>query len=371
MLCRISLLLLFLCFSASLSAAETIAVPEGYSLEATLTDSHLLPGERTVLTVKFKYKDLEDYEIVEPEFTDIVVTELDSKDYKDEEGYFVEELHYSVSPKKEGTFLLKNIKVDTEIIDATYTNFNNRSKYTKRFTVTAKPLTLQVNKLPNNISAIGDYKLKIEVDKTHLKSGELLTLTISLHGEGNIKNLDAIEPKITNATTYLLYTTKSNRQRLQTKTYSIISQKPYIIPSFVLDYFDKNAGVVKRTQTDLIQIKIDGYTEENKKTMPYSTYLIILLDVLFILLFTAIYIYLKRRDKHSKPDLIKRLKGCSNKDIFYKKVVVFLGRDKELNTLIYSLEDEHLPNFKAVKRAIIKRLVKLRLHERNNLFFTA
>ncbi|MBL1243855.1 MAG: BatD family protein [Sulfurimonas sp.] len=365
---KISILLFLSVFTSLLYASQIITAPKGYSLDAKLTSTSILLGETTQLTLIYRYGDVEDYEVEKPEFTNIIVKELDSKDYKDEDGYFVEEINYSLQPQKEGNFSLKNIQVQTQIIDGLYKNFDNRSKYTKVFSLKAKAIILEVKKLPNNITAIGKYRLSAKVDKSNVQAGELVTLTISLYGDGNIQNLDAIMPHINNATTYLLYTTLSKRQHLQTKVYEIISDQSYHIPSFELHYFDKEDSFVKKSSTNRINVKIDGYQQEETKIINNQDKYFFF--ILAILLFRYLYSNFIRTRVKKEPTLIKTVKSCRIKSDLYKKIVVYLGRDEKLDSLIYQLEDESKPKFKLIKKEIIKRLIKLRLHERDNLLFT-
>ncbi|MDF1884546.1 BatD family protein [Sulfurimonas sp. SAG-AH-194-C21] len=368
---KISIVLFLFIFSSQLYASQTISTPKDYSLNAELSQSSILLGETTQLKLIYRYKNVEDYEIVEPSFANINVKELNSKDYEDEFGYAVEEINYSLTPLQEGSFSLTNMYVQTEIIDGQYRNFDNKSKYTQKFSVKAKPINLIVKKLPKNITAIGHYKLRTTVDKTHVDKGEVVTLTISLYGEGNIQNLDAIVPNIKNATTYLLYTTTSKRQELQTKVYEIISDEPYTIPSFELQYYDKEASLVKNSRSGLINVSINGYVQ--KKTAFVTTkekYLFFVLGVLSILLLLYLHKTLTKTRVKKETRFIKVVKSCANKSDLYKKVVVYLRRDKELDSLIYALEGESKRNFKSIKKEIIKRLIKLGLNERDNLLFT-
>jgi len=128
---KISVLVLLSVFSSFLYASQIISTPKGYSLEAQLSNTSILLGETVQLKLIYRYKDVEDYEVVEPAFSDFIVKEVDSNDYKDSDGYSVEEIRYSLLAQKEGNFSLSNLHVETQIIDANYKSFDNRSKYTK------------------------------------------------------------------------------------------------------------------------------------------------------------------------------------------------------------------------------------------------
>ncbi|MDQ7043491.1 MAG: hypothetical protein Q9M34_08190 [Sulfurimonas sp.] len=369
---KISILFFLLVFSSYLNATQIINPPRGYSLEARLKETNILLGETTQLTLIYRYTDVEDYEIKEPQFSGIVIKELDSKDFKDKNGSFREEINYSLTPQREGNFTLNDLQVISQIIDTKYKNFNNRSKYTKEFSLKANTLTLEVIKLPNNITAIGEYQLKASVDKQYAKEAEVVTLTLSLYGDGNIQNLDALEPKIENATLNLLYTTRSKRMHLLTKVYEIVSEQTYTIPSFELFYFDKEDMLIKKSNSEFIEVTINGYRKTQENFMDNKDkYLYFLLGFTSILVLLSLYKLLTSKKEKKESTLVKRVKKSRTKSELYKNVVVFLGRDKELDNFIYQLEDETFLNFKAIKKELIKRLVKLGLNERDNLLFTA
>ncbi|SFV50388.1 hypothetical protein MNB_SM-4-1582 [hydrothermal vent metagenome] len=131
--------------------------------------------------------------------------------------------------------------------------------------------------------------------------------------------------------------------------YEIISNKPYIIPSFELHYFDKEENLVKKSSTSLIQVSIDNYVQKQTQVLGNNDkYIFFFLGALSILV----------------------IKSCSKKSDLYKIIVVYLRRGKDLDSLIYQLEGENTLKFKLIKKEIIKELVKLGLHERDNLFFT-
>ena len=356
-------ILLLVSFFTSIYASEYISAPDGYTFEAELSQKSIFLGEATELKLIYRYKDVEDYEIIEPDFDGIVVKELSSKDYEDENNLFTEEILYSLKPQREGNFSLSNITVNTQIIDSKYKNFNNRSKYTKKFSLRAQTLMLEVKKLPNNITAIGKYQLSADVDKKSINPGEPITLTFSLKGDGNIQNLDALDLSIKNASLFLRYTTKSKRAHLQTKVYEIISNESYTIPSFELPYYDKELAILQKSRTEPIHITLNS-----DKEIPNYIYLFILTS--FLVMLISIYKVKKTKKCSREAEFISSIKSSSTKNELYKKVVVFLGKDKELDSLIYQLEDERKLNFKLIKKEILK-LVKLRLNERNNLFFTA
>lgn len=106
-----------------------------------------------------------------------------------------------------------------------------------------------------------------------------------------------IEVNIQNATIYLIYTTKSKRQHLQTKVYEIISDTPFIIPSLELHYFDKEENLVKKSSTSLIQISIDDYVQKQTQILENNyKYLFFLLGALSSLVLVYFYKFFTKKE---------------------------------------------------------------------------
>jgi len=337
-----------------------------YTLTIAVDKKEIFLGDTLRLSLIFQYADLEDYEIDKIQIPNFEVKELGSKDYKTEDAKFVEEIEYKLIPQQSGSFTIGKFQVNIETIAKNYKHLNNKSKYTKKIFIQSNSIGLQVKKLPDNLSAIGSYELTTTVDKTNVKAAEVVTLTIKLEGTGNIKNLDFIKLKIPNATTYLIMSSKSEKKHILTKTYEIICEHSYKIPSLSLEYFNQELGIKRVTQSHPFDINILQAKEKIKNTATLNTdekLLFFFIGVLSMIFFLILYIFYKKITLRKKESsFINSLKNTKNSSTLYKQMVIYLGRDKELDRFIFLLETSQSSLFKEYKKSVIKRVQEINLN---------
>jgi len=331
------------------------AVEDNYALSISTDKRTLYLGEYLNLKLTFSYADLEDYELPDLSLDGFEVKELNSSDYKKESNISVEEVNYRLTPKKSGQFTIGDLKADIQILGKDYQGLNNRSKYIKKFSVSSNSMIVNVKPLPDNVSVIGNYELSATSSKQKIKPGEIVTLTIKLKGSGNIKNLDAITLSIPNATSYIKENSAEDQNNTYTRIFEIISDQSYTIPLLELVYFDKALEIVKTTQSRAIPIEV-GDTKDIQETNDENiTYYIVGMvgTLIFLLL---LILYKKKKPSTDRPTLAASVKKCKDQATLYRLMVVHLGKDKTLDTLIYILESNKKSNIKEIKKEIIRSL---------------
>ena len=354
----IKLLFISLCYCILL-ASET-----EYTLELKLDREELYLTESSSLTLLFTYSELEDYELPEIRVESAKVEELDSSDYKLADGKDVEEVHYKITPLQSGELQIGPFYTKLERLTANYTHLNNRSKYTQKLSIPSNRLLLHVKPIPDNLSAMGSYTLRAWTDKKSIKQGEVLTLTLELQGEGNIKNLDALQLDIPNTTSYLVMSSKSTQKHRYTKTFEILAENSYTIPSFSLEYFDKELGIKRVAKSDAIFI--DMSTQKETTTLPMQTIsqkkrLFIFLVISAILFVLALILFIKKKIlKKRELFLSDALKKIKTQSMLYKKIVPYLREDTLLDSYIFSLEKPlDAKAFKKRRKEIIQRVQEI------------
>lgn len=356
---RILLLLCFYTFAH--------AITNDYSLEVILNKKNIYLGESVKMALKFSYKNAEDYRLKDVKIAYFTVKELDFFDYKENNNTFVEKTNYLLTPQKSGLFTLGDFIMDVEVLTKEYKDFDNRSKYTKKFSISSDSVKLHVQKLPNNISVLGEYTIDASVDKHKVSAGEVVTLTLNLQGIGNIKNLDTLNLHIPNATSYLVMSAKSSKKHLFSKTFEIIADESYTIPPFELHYFDKNLNIVRTTQSKSFFIELDNTCKTQTQSNHFKiinkkshTFYIEILSGLFLIL---MYMFYKINVRGKKTTFLSSLKNTKSQDKLYKKLVVHLGKNSELDELIYLLESKDTSHYKQNKHLVMK-LVKRNFTEK-------
>jgi hypothetical protein len=135
------------------------------------------------------------------------------------------------------------------------------------------PITLRVRALPvegkpeDFSGAVGKFDLSAEADRTQIKAGEPITLTVRLEGEGNVKVVPA--PDMSNLEGFKIYESSSEEEsgpvdgRIRgTKTWEWVivptTGGETEIPPVTLSTFDPEAGRYVRLATAAIPIDVDA-----------------------------------------------------------------------------------------------------------------
>ncbi len=362
-----------------------------YDLTIAIDKKEVYVGEALIFTLKFKYK--KDLEIIgldytKPNFENFWLKELKPSAKQDNGTQYVEqEIRYLLFPQKAGDIELGPLKIGV----ATVKNGYGGSFYLSAPTTTSvysNKLQLKVNALPKGITLLGDFNIETTVDRMTLKQGEAVSYKLYINGRGNIDDLDEVIVDIPDATIYdnpskKEYNIENNLYGGKyTKIYSIIAKKDFTIPSIEINYFDTNTQKIKTIQTKSYDIKVQGEVTKAKTlelqsirkvastTQVQSTKLLALKDsksilyfvlglVVGILLMILYGLFRSRVKKKSDTLLIEIVKKSKSTNELFKVLVVYINIDKELDKIIYKLENLSIGEFKLEKKKIIKILNNL------------
>lgn len=358
-----------------------------YDLTISTNKSEAYVGEAIEFTLNFKYKkDLEvtGLDFKQPSFENFWIKELPTqKKQESTSAYNEQELKYLLFPQKHGDATLGALKIGISIVKKGYGRSFYLSTPTQTTTVYSNKLNVKVKPLPNNITLIGDFTIKSTVDKTILNQGEAVSYKLFIEGRGNIDDLDEIKLNIVDSTIYdnpakKEYNLQNNLYGgTYEKTYSIVAQSDFTIPSMKLQYFDKKTQSIKTIQTKSYDIKVKGTPkvqkklevqtqiaqEKNTQNVTYETvkltreekivyFLIGLMSGIILIL---ILLFFKNRIKkvEEKP-LIKVIKSLKTSQELFKVLFVYINIDEELDKIIFKLENISDEEYKKEKKTIIK-----------------
>ncbi|MEA3352918.1 MAG: BatD family protein [Campylobacterota bacterium] len=363
-----------------------------YSLDIKIDKKDIHVAEQVRFTINFKYhKDLKivDLKFYQPNFTNFWVKELKSTDNQKQQGDYIEqELSYIIFPQKSGKLFIEPLKIDLITPDERYPGgygfFNTLT--TKSTSVYSNKLELEVKPLPGNINLIGDFKISSRIDKNSVDQNEAVSFKLTIDGRGNIDDIDDPLLKIPNTTIYdnpakKEFDIKNNLYGGRySKTYSIVAQNDFVIPSIDIEFFDKRSNSVKRIKTKEYHIKVKNRAkkvsklqtaQENrsiavKSDLKTVTKVIETTDkqkiVYFILGFvsalaiTFIYLLFKnKRVTRDETSFEKLIKNTKNKEQLLKLIVVYINIDKHLDKIIFDLEKSSQElELKQIKKQIIE-----------------
>ena len=334
-------------FLSKLSLLFTLVTPllYGYSFTMQVDNTQPMVGETIHLTTHFRYDNIEEYDLAEPDYEHFNIALVDENETQENNSTWLVTQHYTLIAKKTGTLTLHPLKAHIEFIPLQYQKEYNKNHYLQKQDIFTQALTLQVAPLPQGIQVTGDYTLEASIDKNQSTQGSPVQFTVSLIGEGNLENLNYLTLHIPHTTIY----EKSTNP--QSKTFSILANQNYIIPPIVLKYFNQKSKTVMLTSTASYAITIHEGT----------SYAYVLWVLLFLLLASAwygLFVLHTLRYVDKKHMLIKALKACKNKEALLKKVAPYIGKDRGLTRLIYRLEGCNDGEFKEVKKEIIKHFYR-------------
>ena len=329
-------------FLSKISLIFTLVTPllYGYSFTMEVDNMQPMVGETIHLTTHFRYDNLEEYDLAEPDYENFNIALFDENETQENNSTWLITQHYTLIAKKAGTLTLHPLKAHIEFIPLKYQKEYNKNHYLQKQDIFTQALTLNINSLPQGIHLTGNYTLEASLDKNQSTQSSPVQFTLTLSGEGNLESLNFLTLHIPHTTIYETNITPHS------KTFSILSNQDYTIPPIVLKYFNQKSKTVILTSTSSYVIAIKGGT----------SYAYVLWVMLFLLLGSVMYgIFVLHRLEYldKKRTFIKQLKRCKKKEDLLKKVAPYIGRDRGLTRLIYRLEGCEDGEFRQVRKAIV------------------
>lgn len=342
---------------------------DDYILQIKVDRTTFFLGDTINLNITFKAKKSL------PLTNQIVLSAPDSKDLlfiknnevirTPDENYNIQTLSYKVSANNFGTIHIPSLVATIgNQNNGIFGNFFDTRQRQNQKKVFSNALTLTVKPLPDALRIFGDFNFKAIVDKTQVKQGEAVNLTVSIVGKGNFEDIEAFKIEIDNATIYSDDAITSYKDWQQ--KFAIVSGQSFVIPSLKLNYFDKATQTKKTISSQPINIQVDkaspviaATTEtlvkpDNKTPVNNKLkYYYLLLGLIIGALISFLSIKLNNRQKPEKnQDLIRQIKSSKgDKALFDLLLPLDLS---ELDSILQQLEanlykgETHKINKKAI-----------------------
>lgn len=370
------------------SVSKTVS--NDYSFFISLSNNELYVGQSAVLTMKFAHRrDLQiiDLSLSMPKYKDIWIKKLDKQRSYEEGDYSVQEVNYLLYPQKSGKLRLSPAKVIAKIIDGNFNSFTLFQPPTKDINVYSNSLEFDVKDLPKDVKLIGEFIINSEVSTNEVNENEPVSYKIKIDGFGNIDDLEDLKLNIKGATVF------ENKPKIEKKfvndkevisyekSFSIISSRDFMIPEFEIKFLDENIKKVVTQKTKSYDIKVNAKQNlekpklekeiEKKEVTEKIVYvsstndkiIFFILGIVVSLLIFGLFNFVKNRDSKTKEDrpLAKKIKESKTKESLLKILVPFVGKEKELDELIFKLEKLESLDIKEIKKDIIKQIEVLKI----------
>lgn len=256
---------------------------------------------------------------------------------------------------------------DLPVIAAIIYPNNNSNIFAQPQRSTAKKIysntiQLKIKPLPDNLEIYGDFKITTSIDKSQVKAGKALNLSINIIGDGNLSDIEKFALTIENTTIYIDEPQIKNQQ--WTQKFAIVAQEDFVIPAFSFDFFDNHTQSKKTISTQKIKIKVQNPTPSNLQTPLLQLkvnnilkYYYLLIGFLVAALLLGLWVIFKRFNRHHKnQSLIKQIQSVrGDKQLFDLLLPLNI---MTLKSVLQQLEGNLYKNqnHKINKKAIIKTL---------------
>ena len=189
--------------------------------------------------------------------------------YKDGD-FNVVKISYTLSAQREGKLTITPAKIGIANRVNDRDSWGGFMQSVKWKTYFSNTLEMDVKPLPNGVSYIGDFSIKVEVDKTTINKNEALNLTLKITGDGNLEDMKSFKPQIDGVTVYDEKIVIKDGQLTQKMAF--ISDNDFVIKPFSLSYFDTKTNTVKTIVTKEIKVDVKGVDKKEeliiKKSQP-------------------------------------------------------------------------------------------------------
>jgi hypothetical protein len=294
---------------------------DDHILEIETNKQTMFLGDELELKVTFKERKSpsmgDQVSIIMPEVKGLLFIKKPKSNQTTDEDYNIHTLIYRVSADDFGNFTIPSVVANiAKRNNNVFGGFSSLGQPDRIKKIHSNSLTLKVKPLPEALRIFGNLKIKANIDKANIKQGQALNLTITIYGQGNFEDIEKYHLDIENTTVYSDESEFSYNQWQQ--KFAIVADQNFTIPSFTLDYFDKNTQRKKSVTTQSIDVQVEGAQAVQKianKTVKKTVnmagnlpannlkYIYLLLGVVIGGLISTLLIWFK----HKKPNTDKNL----------------------------------------------------------------
>jgi hypothetical protein len=233
-----------------------------FTIRIVSNKSKLYRGE--TLKVDVEYKEggyVLDRKYLPPKSNDLWLKTNSEVSQIQKDGYNFITISYFFTPQKSGKLSINSAKMRIALKDNRRDSWGFFVQSPKWKNIISNILNLEVQEAPQKI--VGNYEIKVAIDKNITEPNKPINLTLEIRGNGNIEDIQPFKINLNSAT---IYDEKPQvEHRIEkgeymgyfTQKFAIIPTQSLTIPSFELTFFnpqDKNSYKIK---TNPINIKVN------------------------------------------------------------------------------------------------------------------
>ena len=216
--------------------------------------------------------------------------------------------------------------------------------------------SLKLNIINSPSKYVGDFNISAEADKTEIKSGEAVNVTLKIIGNGNIEDFEPLKISLNNG---IIYDEKPNIEKnvdsennylaVFTQKFAVILDKNESIPAFKIEFFNPktNQIVTKRSREIPItvlptknistnqELNVIRAVQNEKPQNDSVNYIYVIVAFFSGVLLTLLIIFLPL----TKFKILNRIRNLINRDRdILKKLLPEIHTDKKILDIANKLE---------------------------------
>lgn len=243
-----------------------------YSLSATLSKIEPYQNEGIVLSFILKIRkgvQVSDLRFSPPNLDGFWVKEGQKEGSVEENGYIIQKINYLIFPQKSGVLQIPSASIDIGVQNMQTDMFGMPSLRPQYKRIHSQKLLLHVKPL-NGAKYVGNFKIGVKVDKTHIKSDERVNVTLKIEGYGNFDDISNINLH-TSASVFAdkpsikTHIDGSKLVGKYVRKFSLSSDSDFTINPVKFTYFDEDDGKIKTIQSETIHVSVEASKQKEKQ----------------------------------------------------------------------------------------------------------
>lgn len=228
-----------------------------FELQLSSDKKELYVGETFDVTLIFKQKnsvDAVDSEFTPPEFKGFWVKGETQPQRYQEDAYTVTKVLYSLAPQRVGEHKISKAQMRVASRSGREDSWGAWIPTIKWKTYFSNELDFNVKALPSGVDLVGNFAIKAIPEKKEINANEALNLTIEVEGEGNLEDIKSFKQSIEGVAVFDEKIAIDGNKLTQKIAY--IAERDFVIPPFVLRFFNPKTKEIKLVTTKEIKIEV-------------------------------------------------------------------------------------------------------------------
>lgn len=249
-------------------------------LRLEIAKEKLYVGEPVLASLIFGHK--KDLNIVKSELKPLKIEnfkiyEQNGTKVTEIENRKIERYDFLLVPEKSG-----NYEIENQLINVVHKD--SRNYFTIRKKIYSQNKFLEVLPLPNGVKLLGDFSLKVDVERFEVESNKPVNLTIQIDGFGNINEIEPFYFELKNVMSHISkpqITSSIKDGKFYGKfvqKISLVAENDFEIAPFELKFFNPNTNNVETIASKPLKIRIIAPDKELENIQIAQTPQIITLE---------------------------------------------------------------------------------------------